>query len=222
MKLRGKLLLVAVLPLVAALGATTLVLRQQQHELAQRQQELVRRSYSEATQAELRHYVALALSTVSPLYNTGRNDDDIKRLAMEQLAQLDYGPDGYFFLYRFDGTNLMHPRQPELVGQNLLGMLDARGMPAIRMMIDKAREGGGFVDYTWNKPSTRQDSPKMAYVTGLERWQWMIGTGIYTDDLDRVMHQLDNQLEANLRQTMRWIAMAAATFAVRDLRVACC
>ena len=112
MKLRAKLLLVAILPLVASLGLTAYVLRQQQYDLAGRQQQLVRRSYVETAQAELRHYVALALSTISPLYNTGRDDDDIKRQAMRQLAQLDYGPDGYFFLYDFDGTSLMHPRQP--------------------------------------------------------------------------------------------------------------
>ena len=209
MKLRGKLLLVAIVPLIASMALTAVVLRQQQYDLAQRQQELVRSSYIEVTQTELRHYVALALSTISPLYNTGRDDEETKRLAMRQLAQLDYGPDGYFFLYDFDGTNLMHPRQPELVGKNLIDMRDARGLPAIREMIDKARVGGGFVDYTWNKPSTHEQAPKMAYVTGLARWHWMIGTGVYTDDLDGVMRQLDRQLEANVGTTLRWIALAA-------------
>lgn len=210
MKLRGKLLLVAILPLVVSLGLTALVLRQQQHDLAHRQQDLVRSSYTELTRSELRHYVALALSTISPLYNTGRNDADVKQQAMRQLATLDYGPDGYFFLYDFDGVNLMHPRQPDLVGQNLLGMRDAGGLPAIRMMVDKAKAGGGFVDYNWNKPSTREQSPKLAYVTGLSRWGWMIGTGIYTDDLAVVTRQLDRQLESNVNTTIGWIALTAA------------
>lgn len=208
-KLRGKLLLAAIVPLLASMAVTAIVLRQQQHDLAQRQQALVRSSYTEVTQNELRHYVALALSTVSPIYNTGRDDDETKRAAMRQLAQLDYGPDGYFFLYDFDGTNLMHPRQPELVGQNLLGLRDTRGLLAIREMIDKARVGGGFVSYTWNKPSTHEEAPKMAYVTSLERWHWMIGTGVYTDDLDQVSQQLEHQLEANVVTTMRWIGAGA-------------
>ncbi len=209
MKLRGKLLLVAILPLAASLGITVYVLRQQQYDLARRQQALVHSAIIASTQAELRHYVAMALSTISPLYNTGRDDDAIRRQAMQQLAHLDYGPDGYFFLYDFDGMNLMHPRQPELVGRNLMGMRDGRGQPAIREMIEKAQAGGGFVDYTWNKPSTHQDAPKLAYVTGLARWHWMLGTGIYLDDLDRVMQQLNGQLETNVDTTMRWIALAA-------------
>ena len=210
MNLRLKLLLVATVPLMLAFGLTAWVLHRQQADLSQRQQELVRSTYTEATQAELRHYVALALSTVSPLYNTGRDDDDIKRLAMQQLVNLDYGPDGYFFLYDYSGRSLMHPRQPELVGRNLIDLRDARGQPVIRAMIDKARAGGGFVEYTWNKPSSHTQSPKLGYVTGLERWQWMIGTGIYTDEVDQVVHQLEAQLDASLVTTQRWVAAAAA------------
>ena len=209
MKLRGKLLLVAILPLVATLVLIAFGLRQQQHDLARRQQELVRSAYLESAQTELRHYVALALSTISPIYNTGRDDAETRQLAMRQLAQLDYGPDGYFFLYDYKGVALMHPRQPELVGRNMIEMRDSRGLPAIRAMIDKARSGGGFVPYTWNKPSTHAEAPKLAYVTTLDRWGWMLGTGIYTDDLDGVMHQLDRQLELNVTTTMRWIALTA-------------
>jgi two-component system NarL family sensor kinase len=210
MNLRLKLLLVALLPLLAALALTVIVLQQQQADLARRQLELVRSSYTEGTQSELRHYVALALSTISPLYNTGRDDEEIQRLAMQQLVNLDYGPDGYFFLYNYQGRNLMHPRQPELVGQDLIGFKDATGLPVIKLMIDKARAGGGFVEYTWNKPSSRAQTPKLAYVTGLDRWQWMIGTGIYTDDLDRVVAQLNTHLATNLATTLRWVAAAGA------------
>lgn len=210
MNLRHKLLLVATVPLALAFLLTAWVLHQQQRQLAQRQEELVRAAYADATRAELRHYVALALSTVSPLYNTGRDDDDIKRLAMQQLVNLDYGPDGYFFLYDYSGRNLMHPRQPELVGRDLIELRDSRGVAVIREMIDKARSGGGFVEYLWNRPSLHAQSPKLGYVTGLDRWQWMIGTGIYTDEIDRLVLQLDAQLAASLRTTLRWVAAAAA------------
>ena len=215
MNLRLKLLMVALLPLLAALVLTVVVLQQQQSDLARRQLELVRSSYNEGTQAELRHYIALALSTISPLYNTGRDDEEIQRLAMQQLVNLDYGPDGYFFLFNYQGRNLMHPRQPELVGKNLIDFKDARGLPVIRLMIDKARAGGGFVEYTWVKPSTREQTSKLAYVTGLDRWQWMVGTGIYTDDIDRVAAELNNHLATNLATTLRWVAaVGAASVAV--------
>ena len=210
MNLRLKLLLVATLPLLLALGLIAGVLRQQQANLSQHQKDLVRSAYTEATRAELRHYVALALSTVSPLYNTGRDDEEIKRLAIQQLVNLDYGPDGYYFLYDYEGRSLMHPRQPELVGRNLIDLRDASGLAVIRVMIERARAGGGFVEYTWNKPSAQLQTPKLGYVTGLDRWQWMIGTGIYIDEVERLVRDLDRQLDSSLATTQLWVAGAAA------------
>lgn len=213
MRLRLKLILLAVLPLLLALALIAFAVRQQEAELAKRQQELVKTAYMNAVESELRHYVALALSTISPLYNTGRNDDEIKREVMKQLATLDYGSDGYFFLYDYDGTNLMHPRQPDLVGQNLLNHVDSTGQKPIHVMIDRAREGGGVVYYTWNKPSKRQVAGKVAYVTGLERWHWMVGTGIYVDDVEAVLEELDREMISNVNKTMAWI-VATALFAI--------
>ncbi|MGY0197737.1 cache domain-containing protein [Leptothrix sp. BB-4] len=209
MKLRSKLLAVSLTPLLLSLALIAHVLRQQQQDLAERQEALVRASYTLAAENELRHYTALALSTISPLYNTGSNDPEVKREAMRRLSQLDYGPDGYFFLYDYDGVNLMHPRQPDLVGRNLIDMRDPQGVRVISDMIAKARQGGGFVSYSWNKPSTRVLAPKLAYVTSFERWHWMFGTGIYVDDLDRVTRQLERQLNANVDTSVRWIAAAA-------------
>jgi len=206
MRLKSKIILLAMLPLLASTVMVVVAQREQEKLLAQRQAALVRDAYLDAARNELRHFVALALSTISPLYNTGRDDDEIKQQVMRQLAALDYGPDGYFFLYDFNGVNLMHPRQPEQVGRNLLKLRDAFGQYPIELMRDKARTGGGFVEYSWSKPSTQNPAPKIAYVTPLERWGWWFGTGLYADDIDQIVAQLDRELAANARATMRWIA----------------
>ena len=213
MKLKQKIILLAVVPLVTSLALIAFGVLHQQRELARGHRELVKSAFMRGTEDELRHYVALALSTISPLYNTQRDDEEIKRLAMKQLEALDYGPDGYFFLYDFDGINLMHPRQPELIGKNLLRLTDSTGQHPIQMMIDLARTGGGFVSYTWNKPSTKQVEPKLAYVTSLARWNWMIGTGVYIDDIDAVLAQLDRELSDSVSETLLGIA-GIALFAV--------
>jgi two-component system NarL family sensor kinase len=210
MRLKLKVLLLAVVPLLVSLAAIAVAVQVQQQRLAERERLQLRTAYMSTKEVELRHYVALALSTISPLYNSGRNDDDIKRQAMQQLAHLDYGADGYFFLYDMQGTNLMHPRQPELVGQNLVELRDTKGDPTIRMLLERARSGGGFVVYQWRKPSSQAVAPKLGYVTQMERWNWMIGTGLYLDDIDEAMRQLDAELEGNVRTTMLWIAGVGA------------
>src|SRR5258706_169379 len=104
------------------------------------------------------------------------------------------------------GRNLMHPRQPELVGRDLWDMRDVNGSPVIQNLIARAREGGGFVHYMWNKPSAGNLAPKLGYAVGLPRWNWMLGTGIYLDDVQATMAQIDRQVNANVTATMWWIA----------------
>lgn len=213
MRTRTKVILLAVLPLVASLLLIALAIRHQEADLAQREHVLVERTYMEARRAELRHYVELALSTIKPLLDrdTGAQPDPTKReQALRMLASLDYGADGYFFVYDLDGTVLMHSRQPELIGKNLWEMRDANGRATIQDLINKARAGGGYVDYLWRKPSSGQTAPKLGYVVALERWNWMVGTGLYMDDITSTVHRLDEQARQNIETTLLWIAGIAA------------
>jgi hypothetical protein len=95
-----------------------LAVSHQDRTLAARERALVLQTYMNARRAELRHYVDLAVSTVQPLCG-GAADAATRRQAIQRLAALDYGSDGYFFVYDLDGEVLMHSRQPELLGRNL-------------------------------------------------------------------------------------------------------
>jgi two-component system, NarL family, sensor kinase len=210
MRLKYKVLLLAVVPLLASLLLIAWAVAQEQGSLAERRRLQLRTAFMSAKQDELRHYVALAMSTISPIYNLKQDDEDTKKQVMARLANLDYGPDGYFYVYTLEGKNLMHPRQPELVGKNLSDLHDSHGEPTIRMLLERARTGGGFVVYQWIKPSTQKETPKLGYVTVLDRWGWMVGTGMYLDDIDAAMKQLDQEMEKNVQTTLQWIAGAGA------------
>ena len=205
MRLKLKVFLLAVIPLLASVALIAWAVRQQERDLSARERALVESAYMASKQAELRHYVDLAQSMIAPLYQSGRDDEATRREAMRLLATLDYGADGYFFLYDMSGVNLMHPRQPELMGRNLWEMRDVEGQPIIQQLIGKAREGGGYVQYVWEKPSTRQITPKLGYVVSLPRWNWMLGTGLYLDDVHTTLAQLDQQVSDNVSATLWWI-----------------
>ncbi|MFL6660871.1 MAG: cache domain-containing protein [Rhizobacter sp.] len=206
MRLKLKVFLLAVIPLVASLALIALAVGHQARDLAARERALVESATLASKEAELRHYVDLAKSALAPLYDSGRDDEAIKQEAIRLLASLDFGSDGYYFLYDMSGRNLMHPRQPELVGQDLWDMRDRDGTPVIQNLVARAREGGGFVRYMWNKPSTGQPAPKLGYAIGLPRWKWMLGTGIYLDDVQATVAQIDHQVNGNVTATMWWIA----------------
>ena len=206
MRLRTKILLLALLPLLASLVLIALAVQHQERDLAKREYAMVERAYMEARRTELHNYVALAASTVQPLYERGGNNPADREQALRLLASLDYGPDGYFFVYDLQGRVLMHSRQPELVGQNLWELRDPQGRPTIQRLIAQARAGGGFVDYLWRQPSSGHDTPKLGYVVAFERWGWMMGTGLYLDGIQATLTRIETEANRNIATTLLWIA----------------
>ncbi|MDG0834477.1 histidine kinase [Pelomonas saccharophila] len=209
MSLRGRLFLLALLPLLASLALIAFAVRQQERELAAREQALVRVSYMDARRTELKHYVDLAVSTIKPLLGAPGGPQQ----ALKLLSSLDYGPDGYFFVYDLQGRVLMHSRQAELVGQNLWELRDPQGRPTIQQLIHQAQAGGGYVEYLWRKPSSSQLAPKLGYVVAVPEWNWMLGTGLYMDGIEATMAELERGARQNITTTLLWVG-AVAVFGV--------
>jgi two-component system, NarL family, sensor kinase len=208
--LRRKILLLALLPLLVSLGLIALAVRSQAQDLAARERVLVESAYLQSKENELRNHVDVAMSMIAPLYDSGRDDDATKAEAARILQSLHYGAgDGYFFAYDYHGLNIVHPIQPELLGKNLWDVRDSEGRPVVQALIALAKSGSGYFRYLWNKPSVRQETPKLSYVVGLQRWQWMMGTGVYLDDIQATLDQLDKQVSNNIWTTMLWIAAIA-------------
>lgn len=209
MKLRQKVIFLAITPLILAMCAIAFAVRHQAISLGEQQRATIAQAYLASKEAELKHYVTLASHSIASLYQSGRKDaatlDEAKRI----LGALSYGDDGYFFIYDMQGNSLMHPRQPELVGQNLWELRDQDGTATIQRLMQRARDGGGFVRYHWVKPSTTKSAPKLGYVILMPEWGWMLGTGIYMDDVDQALAKVDTQQFGNIRSTMLWIAAIA-------------
>jgi two-component system NarL family sensor kinase len=206
-KLRQKVLLLAIAPLILALCAIAAAVQYQETLLAQQQHATVEAAYLASKEVELEHYVSLATRAIAQLYESGRDDAATQNEAKAIISKLDYGgDDGYFFIYDLQGTTLMHPRQPELVGKNLWDLTDASGNQTIQRLLARAKAGGGFERYMWEKPSTHTMVQKLGYVVILKRWGWMLGTGIYLDDVNRALTKIDTQVTLNIRNTMLWIA----------------
>jgi len=209
MRLKAKLLVLAAVPLLLSLALIATAVQLQQRELARREHALVEGGYLSARRAELKNYVQLAMSAIAPMAESRDDVAGSQARAMRVLEAMEYGDDGYFFVYDMHGTVLMHPRQRDLVGKDLSGLRDPQGNATIQDLLAQARAGGGFVEYMWRRPSTGKIAPKLGYVTEIPQWDWMIGTGLYRDDIDAATAQLDAQASSNIGETLLWIAAIA-------------
>ncbi|SCX46180.1 cache domain-containing protein [Nitrosospira sp. Nsp1] len=207
MRLRQKIILFAVAPLVLALSAISLTVYHQATSLVQQERAVIKPAYLATKESELKNYVALATQAISHLYESGKTDAATKDAARAILAKLEYSEDGYFFLFDLKGTMLMHPRLKESVGKNMWNLADPNGKMIIQDLIHIARAGGGFYDYVWPKPSANSNDPKpkRSYAIELPAWGWMLGTGVYLDDIDDALAEVDQKASNNITNTMLWI-----------------
>lgn len=192
-------LLLTLVPTAFTLAAILLAVYFYSIELSNQQHRLLKDALIASKMAELRGYVKLARSALPSREQLegGETDERSGRFA-DLLSRLDFGTDGYFFLYDDKGRNLMHPRQPDLVGQDLMEMRDPYGGTPIKDLVAASNQGGGFVYYYWNKPSERRTVRKLGYVEPVSPYRWMLGTGLYVDDIEKSIREFDARARANI------------------------
>ena len=137
---------------------------------------------------ELSHLAQIALSIAREEHDTAvrdhTSDDLARKTAAARISALRYGNGDYFWINDLGPRMIMHPLKPELNGQDLTDNKDPTGK---RLFVEFANvvrnNGSGIVEYQWPKPGKDAPQPKLSYVTGFEPWGWVIGTGVYIDDL---------------------------------------
>ncbi|MEY4593116.1 MAG: hypothetical protein RIR18_2011 [Pseudomonadota bacterium] len=125
------------------------------------------------------------------------SEQEAKTLAMGVIRQMRYEADDYFWINGLDDRMIMHPIKPALDGTMLDKIQDKNGkflFVEFNRVVQKS--GSGFVDYVWPKPGAEQPVPKLSYVKGFQPWGWVIGSGIYIDDV-----------EAKFRQSAFWFVL---------------
>jgi len=115
---------------------------------------------------------------------------EAKEYAMQALESATYGDVGYFWINGGNGELLMQPYTPERVGINQTDWTDANGKYIFREFINKAKSGGGWVSYSWPKPGGMNEYPKISYVSYFQPWDWILGTGVYLDDMQKSIFQV--------------------------------
>lgn len=199
---KTKLLGVAVLPVILISMASFWVIQNESASLARTQISEVESRTMSDRRAEIKKMTRLAQTSLNGLLNDDTLSIEIaQNRAKKLLHNMAYGEDGYFFVYDQHGTNLVHPRLPNLVGKNWWNLQDPNGDFVIRNLIKVAKAGGGFHNYVWNKPSTGKLAPKIGHAIFLEKWGWMLGTGLYTDDVETEIAAMRTTLSSSIDRT---------------------
>jgi methyl-accepting chemotaxis protein len=110
--------------------------------------------------------------------------DEAQAAAKAAVGAMRYGQDDYFWINDMHPTMVMHPMKPALNGKDLSENKDADGVLMFKEFVAVVqKDGEGFVEYQWAKPNQDGASPKISYVKGFAPWGWVIGSGVYTDQI---------------------------------------
>ena len=130
----------------------------------------------------LQHYHALEAAG-------GITREAAQKQAAEIIRNLRYDDQEYFWINDQTPVMVMHPTNPKLEGQNLSGFKDPDGKALFNEMVAISKsQGAGQVNYRWPKPGASDPVPKVSYVQLFQPWGWIIGSGVYVDDVQAEFH----------------------------------
>ncbi|MFW9619640.1 MAG: methyl-accepting chemotaxis protein [Sulfurospirillum sp.] len=152
---------------------------------------------------ELKNIMDIMKQTAESIYKTqkakGISDEKIQEAILDKFNDLRFFNDksGYIFVYAYDGTNVLMPTNKALQGQNFMGLKDSNGVFLIKELIEAAKKGGGLVKYYFPKTKDGKPFPKFSYSLSFEPYNWMMGTGIYVDNVEEEVAHLQKNIDEN-------------------------
>jgi len=152
--------------------------------LTTNKQSLLNEKYSQT-----KHVIETATGVFEYFYTLQQSGElskeQAQRFAMETIKDTRYSEVEYFWINDNSGNMIMHGANASLNGKNLLSLEDKNGKKIFSEFIKVVKaQNAGFVDYLWPKPGSEEPVEKISYVQGFEPWEWIIGSGIYLDDVD--------------------------------------
>ncbi|HLJ51017.1 MAG TPA: methyl-accepting chemotaxis protein [Bryobacteraceae bacterium] len=149
----------------------------------------------DAQEVKTKHLVQAAWTLVdfygSQAQSGAMSREQAQKGAKEALRHLRYGQNDYFWINDDQPRMIMHPTNPELDGKDLSNYTDINGFrPFIRMAEVCRRQGEGLVKYVWPKPGTKDSVLKISFVKMYLPWGWIVGSGIYIDDVEAQLRTL--------------------------------
>lgn len=150
-------------------------------------EESIRSSYDQNIKEQIDVVISL-LADINELCNSGNLSlEDAKALAAEEVRNMRYGEAGYFWVDQSDGTNVVLLGS-DTEGTNRMNTTDGNGFKMVQEIIRVAvEEGSGYTDYVFPKEGETENSPKRSYSAYFEPFDWVVGTGNYTDYIDETI-----------------------------------
>ncbi|MBD9393578.1 methyl-accepting chemotaxis protein [Acidovorax sp. ACV01] len=184
-----KIMLMIGTALAALLIMAVMSLLQERRLISESRKELLTTAVQSA-HSIVAAYQAKAASGAMPQEEAQKAAKDALRIARYGGAD---GKTEYFYIWTTEGVGVMHPFKTEWDGQDMLGKVkDGSGVDIIGLLVNgirNSKDGKAFVPTMFARPGQTTPQPKLQYIVRVDGWNWMVGSGLYTDDVDVLLRQ---------------------------------
>ncbi len=152
----------------------------------------------------------------------GQNRIELQKEIVDAIENMRNERDGtgYIFIYTFSGINIADPILKQNMGKNLLNFKDPNGKRVIYDLIQVSkRKNGGFVKYIWNKPIANKLSPKISYAKAYMPWKWMVGSGVYLDNVQKVLKKKQQEYTKKILSYLLQILFFTIVFFIGSMLI---
>ncbi len=139
------------------------------------------------------------------------SEKEAKEASLSYITTVRYGNNDYFWVADYNSVFLAHPDRG-LSGSDFSKTRDTRGNPILPPLVDLARQfpQGGYTTYFWRRLGASEPSEKLAYALEFPPWKWILGTGVYLDDVEEELSERKAGLVDKLREVVKGIVIARA------------
>jgi methyl-accepting chemotaxis protein len=154
-----------------------------------------RNNIMESRRNEIRHVVESAWGQVDHFARMAKigqmSTEEAQAQAKAIVQDLRFAGGNYFWINDMQPSMILHPLDPELNGTSLATKEDSNGMRMFVKMAEICRKDGeGFLEYAWHKEGSTKPVGKISFVKQVAGWDWIIGAGLYLDDIEAVLSKL--------------------------------
>ncbi|CAK1895571.1 methyl-accepting chemotaxis protein [Vibrio crassostreae] len=207
--IKNRLYILSFIPLLLMAIGMMSVTYMKSTELTAQQVESTRSNMMAMKEKELKAYLQMAQSSISPFLDRGATLEE----ALPTLRTLEYGESGYIFGYDSKGVRVVVGQNDDGIGKNYYDLQDKKGNYLIRDLIKNSKLGE-FTTYYFPKLGQSEALPKLSYSIFIPQWDLMLGTGFYTDDIDAVIAEMKESSNAALQSSLTAIAIFCGLIAL--------
>ncbi|WP_119308879.1 methyl-accepting chemotaxis protein [Cohaesibacter haloalkalitolerans] len=180
-----------------------------------------RSELSDQKAEELKSLVDAAVNVAQSKYDAFKSgemsEDEAKLAAAKAIQFMRYRGSEYFWINDMNSVIVMHAAKPELNGKNLSDLKDANGVNIFPAFVKAVKTGGaGFVGYMWPKAGSENAVDKLSYVKAFAPWGWVVGTGVYIDDLQAILWS-NTRMMLLIGSIVLIISLLAAWLTIRSI-----